>query len=83
MNNLRRLGLSIALVCSLAMVAFADEPPSCNPGETHGPPCAAAPVAPDDSTVQGQPIVPASNTEADYSVTALAADVVESLLSIF
>jgi hypothetical protein len=83
MNNLRRLGLSIALVCTLAMVAFADEPPSCDPGETHGPPCSTAQVTPDDSAVQSEVIPPASNTGSDYSVTVLAVDVVESLLLIF
>lgn len=83
MNNLRRLGLSIALVCALAMVAFADDPPSCDPGETHGPPCAATQVTPDDPAVQSEVIPPASNTGSDYAVTVLAVDVIESLLLIF
>ena len=42
MNHLKRLALSLTLICALTAAAFAGETGSqpCAPGETSGPPCA-------------------------------------------
>ena len=79
MKNLKRLGISVTLLCLLAMTALAGEtnsPPCSNdPGSTNSPPCAAAQVAPDDSVIPGDTnSPPASNSGAEYSVAEMAVD---------
>ena len=74
MKNLKRLGVSVTLLCVLSLTALAGETssPPCappDPGETNSPPCAAAQVAPDDSVIPGQTDTPpASNSGAEYSI---------------
>jgi hypothetical protein len=72
MKNLRRLGVSAALLSVLAITALAGEtnsPPCADPGETNSPPCAMAQEAPDDSVA---PVAvnsaPASDSGVEYSV---------------
>ena len=84
MKNLKSLGLSVALLCVIATAALADGPPSCDPGETHGPPCTTAQVTPDDSVSPGTTnSPPASNAGSDYSVSEIAADLLQGVLLLF
>ncbi|MFY9620231.1 MAG: hypothetical protein WAM70_10475 [Pyrinomonadaceae bacterium] len=55
MNYLRKLSLSLTLICILAAAGFAGETntPPCTPGETNTPPCPAQSVN-DDPVVPGQ-----------------------------
>jgi hypothetical protein len=84
MKNLRRLGLVVSLTLLVALSAFADEtqPPPCDPGETHGPPCATAQLTPDDSTVPGQTSTPPSTSDT-VSLADIAVDVVQGVLTLF
>jgi hypothetical protein len=83
MKNLKRIGLCITLVCVLAPVALADES-QCAPGTVNSPPCAAAQMTPDDSTAPGETqSSPASSAGDATSVTELAIDLLQSVLSIF
>jgi hypothetical protein len=54
MNIARRIVAICVLTVVCGVAAFADDPPSCNPGETHGPPCSAALITTDDSTNPGE-----------------------------
>lgn len=86
MKNLKRLGISLALVCVLATAAFAGEvnSPPCAPGEVNSPPCAVAQITPDDSVVPGETSSPpASNAGDATSVTELAIDLLQSVLLLF
>jgi hypothetical protein len=86
MKNLKRLGISVTLVCVLAMSSFAGETnsPPCAPGETNSPPCSAAQLTPDDSaTTDETSSSPATNTGAEYSVAEAAVDVLQSFFLIF
>jgi len=84
MKNLKRLGISVALLFVLAMTTFADDPilPPCIPGETNSPPCSLAQTAPDDSTA---PVVTSSPSVVidPYSVGELVIDMAQHLLSIY
>jgi len=82
MKNLKRLGISLALVCILATVAFADGSPCAppEPGTVNSPPCAAAQITSDDSVAQSPP---ASNAGDAASVAELAVDLLQSVLSLF
>ncbi|MFY9620630.1 MAG: hypothetical protein WAQ99_12545 [Pyrinomonadaceae bacterium] len=83
MKNLRRLGISVTLLCALSMTALAGDTtsPPCAPGETTSPPCVAAQVADDESIVPGSTnSPPASNAEAEYSITEIAVDLLSALL---
>jgi hypothetical protein len=67
MKNSRRLSAAVVLTFVLSLSAFAGEIPTppcaTDPGETHGPPCAAAQMSPDASFVPGEVNAPpASNT---------------------
>lgn len=75
MNKLKRLALSLTLICALAAVAFAGETnaPPCAPGETHGPPCTAQPLN-DDSADPGQIESPPASDTVDLM------DIVEAAL---
>ena len=71
MKNLKRLGVSVTLLCVLSLTALAGETssPPCAPGDTSSPPCAMAQVVPDDSVIPGQTDTPpASNSGAEYSI---------------
>ena len=85
MKNLKRLGVAIALTLVLGVSTFAGEmnSPPCSPpepGETHGPPCAAAPLSSDDLVASGEvETPPASDTVIIVSVV----DAALNLLLIF
>lgn len=87
MKNLKRLGISVTLLCVLAMTALAGEtnsPPCAPPGETNSPPCATAQMMPDDSVAPGETnSPPAANTGAEYSIAQVAVDLLESMLLLF
>lgn len=79
MKNLKRLGISVTLLCVLAINAFADDP--CTPGSTNSPPCVSAQVTTDEPVVPGATgSAPASNAEAEYSLSELAVDLLSALL---
>jgi hypothetical protein len=85
MKNLKRLGLSLSLICILATAAFADEtaPPCTEPGQTNTPPCAAH-LTLDGSAAPGDIYsLPASITEGEYSMVDAAIDLLQSVLLIF
>ena len=88
MKSPKRLGLSFVLVSVFALTVFAGQtraectPPA--PGQTDTPPCGAAQVTPDDSVAPGQTDTPlASNAEVTPSVTEVAVDLLQSVLSLF
>ena len=86
MKNLKRLGVSVTLLCVLSLTALAGDTnsPPCAPGDTNSPPCAAAQVVPDDSVAPGDTnSPPASNSGAQYSIAEVAVDLLQSVLSIF
>ena len=86
MKNLKRLGVSVTLMCVLACAAFAGEtnaPPCAAPGETNAPPCAAAQLTP-DAVIPGETSSPpASNAGDASSVTEVALDLLQSVLLLF
>ena len=79
MNYLKKLPLSLTLICTLAAATFGGETnaPPCLPGELQSPPCAAQPLN-DDSPVPGE----TSRTPAlpVVSVTDIAETLMWSLL---
>ena len=86
MKNLKRLGVSVTLVCVLATAAFAGEvnSPPCAPGEVNSPPCAGAQITPADSVVPGETSSPpASNAAVTLSVAEVAVDLLQSVLLLF
>jgi hypothetical protein len=86
MKNLRRLGISVTLVCALSMTAFAGDTtsPPCAPGETTSPPCVAAQVTDDESVVPGSTnSPPASSSETEYSIAEATVDLLMNVLFLF
>jgi hypothetical protein len=86
MKSLKRLGVSVTLLCVLAMTALAGDTisPPCAPGDTISPPCAVAQVIPDDSVDPGSTnSPPASNSGVEYSIAEAAKDIVLSALTLF
>lgn len=86
MKNLRRLGISVILLCALSMTAFAGETtsPPCAPGETTSPPCVAAQVTDDESIVPGSTTSPpASSSETEYSIAEATVDLLMNILFLF
>jgi hypothetical protein len=86
MKNLKRLGVSVTLLCLLSLTTLAGDTnsPPCAPGDTNSPPCAAAQVVPDDSVTPGDTnSPPASNSGAEYSIAEVAVDLMQSVLSLF
>jgi hypothetical protein len=82
MKNLRRLVISITLLCLLAMPAFADD--ACVPGATNSPPCASAQVTEDDSVVPGATnSPPALSSEPEYSIAEATVDLLMNVLFLF
>jgi len=86
MKNLKRLGLSFALVSVFAFTTFAGETPTgpCAPGETPTGPCQTASITLDDSVAPGEtPTPPASTAGYEYSLADVVIDLVQSALLIF
>lgn len=82
MKNLKRLGVSVTLLCVLAISAFADDP--CAPGSTNSPPCTSAQVTSDDPGASGETnSVVAPSTEAEYSIAEVAVDLLMNSLLLF
>jgi len=75
MKNLKRLAVTLALTLILAGTALAGitETPPCDPGETHGPPCAAAPMNSNDPEAPGETSTPPASSEVDLITIAEAA----------
>jgi hypothetical protein len=86
MKNLKRLGVSVTLMCLLAGVALAGEtsaPPCAAPGETSAPPCAAQ-IMSADTLAAGETNAPSvSNTTDAVSLSEVALDLVQSVLLLF
>lgn len=89
MKSLKRLGVSITLMFVLALATFAGETnsPPCSqpePGQVGTPPCAAASMMPGDSLAPGETNAPpASNAGTEFSITDVAIDLLQSVLSLF
>lgn len=84
MKNLRLLGISFTLICVLSMTAFADGTDSCAPGSTNSPPCASSQVTTDESIAPGSTTSPpASTTEAEYTISEVALDLLLNALLLF
>ncbi len=87
MKNLKRLGVSVTLLCALSLTTLAGEtnsPPCAAPGETNSPPCATAQMTPDDSVAPGETnSPPASNSGAECSIAEAAIDLMQSVLLVF
>ena len=86
MKNLKRLGVSVTLLCVLSLTTLAGDTnsPPCAPGDTNSPPCAMAQITPDDSVAPGDTnSPPASNSGAEYSIAEVALDLMQSVLSLF
>jgi len=84
MKNLRRLGISITLLCAFSMTAIAGDTssPPCAPGDTSSPPCASAQLTPDDSVIPGDTNSPPAS-EVEISVTEVAIDLLVNTLLLF
>jgi hypothetical protein len=85
MKNLKRLGLCLSLICTLAMATFAGETPTgpCAPpapGETPTGPCATAQATPGDSLMTSYA---GAYSGADYSIAEATKDLLQSLLLLF
>lgn len=86
MKNLRRLGITVTLLCALSMTAFAGDTtsPPCAPGQTEGPPCASSQVTEDDSIVPGSTTSPpALSSETEYSIAEATVDLLRNVLFLF
>ena len=86
MKNLKRLGVSVTLLCVLSLTTLAGDTnsPPCAPGDTNSPPCAAAQVVPDDSVAPGETnSPPASNSGDEYTIAEAATDLLQSVLLLF
>jgi hypothetical protein len=86
MKNLKRLGISVTLLCTLSMTAFAGDTnsPPCAPGDTNSPPCASAQVTADDSVIPGDIMTPpALSSETEYSIAEATVDLLMNVLFLF
>ena len=83
MKSLKNLGAAVVLTLAFGVTAFADC--SHDPGILSTPPCVAADqVAPDDSVALGETNAPAAtNAGAEVSITDVAINLVQSVLSLF
>jgi len=82
MKRLKNLGAAIALTSAFGVPAFADC--SYDPGILSTPPCVAAhQAAPDDSAALGKINAPATNAVAEVSISDVAINLVQSVLSLF
>jgi len=89
MKNVKRLAVSVTLMLVVAVAVFAGETnsPPCSqlePGQVGTPPCAAASMTPGDSAAPGETNAPpASNAGTEFSITDVAIDLLQSVLSLF
>jgi len=83
MRTLRLLGISVTLLCVLSMTARADEPSNCAPGSTNSPPCAMSQITPDNPEASTETVAPASTAGSAYSVSEVAVDLLQRVLSLF
>jgi hypothetical protein len=86
-KNKKRLIAAVVLTCVFSLSAFAGESltPSCappDPGIILTPPCADQTPA-YDSAVPGETTTPPASNLIDASVTDVAIDLLQSMLSIF
>ena len=83
MKNLKRLGVSVTLLCVLSLTTLAGDTnsPPCAPGDTNSPPCAMAQITPDPESAAT--VAPASTSGSAYSVSEVAVDLLQSVLLIF
>lgn len=85
MKTVKRVGAAFVLTCVLAMTAFAGDvlTPPCAPpvpGDVLTPPCTAAPGdMPTEPTTSGQ----AEAQVTDITLTEIAVDALQSVLSLF
>lgn len=78
MSNLKKLGAAVVLTLALGVSAFADD---CIPGQVQTPCDPGGMAAPADMDTLGQMETPSSDSQESF--TELAADVVESILTLF
>jgi hypothetical protein len=78
MSNLKKLGTAVVLTLVLGVSAFADD---CIPGQVQTPCDPGHMAAPGDMDTPGQMETPSSDSQESF--TELAADVVESILTLF
>ena len=86
MGNLKKITAVVVLTCGLGLSAIevAAQTPSCDPGETHGPPCVSTQMTSDTSETSGMVSTPSASTAGTAnSVADVAIGLVESLLPIF
>lgn len=85
MKNLKRLCVSVTLLCLLAMPVFGDgNDSSCQPGSTTSPPCVAAQVTDDESIFPGSTnSPPALSSETEYSIAEATVDLLMNVLFLF
>lgn len=85
MNNLKRLGISVTLLCALSITVFAGDTisPPCAPGDTISPPCAMSQIAPDEPETSTDTVAAASTAEASYFLSELTVDLLQSVLLLF
>ena len=86
MKTLKRLTLAVSLAFVLAASASAGETnaPPCpppDPGETNAPPCSG--VTPGDNSVEPQASTQSASSDVELTVYEVAADVLESMLTVF
>ena len=85
MNNLKRVAVAGVLTLVLGVIAFGggtSSPPCAPPGETNAPPCTAAPTI-DASLDAGGPTSPPASSVGDATLIGeIAADLLQSALSL-
>jgi hypothetical protein len=84
MKNLKRLGVSVTLLCVLSLTTLAGDTnsPPCAPGDTNSPPCAMAQITLDDPE-SAETVAPTSTSGSAYSVSEVAVDLLQSVLLLF
>lgn len=88
MKSLKRLGVSVTLLCVLSMTAFAGDtssPPcgSPDPGTVSSPPCSVAQVTTDDAVPGDTNGSPSSYATDIPAISEVAIDLAQYWLSIF
>jgi hypothetical protein len=83
MKNLKRLGVSVTLLCVLSLTTLAGDTnsPPCAPSDTNSPPCAMAQITPDPESAET--VAPASTSGSAYSVSKVGVDLLQSVLLLF
>lgn len=80
MSNLKKLVLSLMIVCTLAMNAVAEGGPDCNPGQTSSPPCVSKSVIDVSTSTQIRTVPAQTNTQPAYNSAVDAIDLAEAVL---